>query len=193
MPEIVLASSSPYRRELLARLRIPFVTCSPQVDEDPLPEEKPRATAERLAARKARAVAVQFPAALIIGSDQVADVDGEALSKPGHHAAALEQLLRLQGRTVLFHTAVCLLSPHEPREQHACIDTEVSYRRLSRAQLEHYLQAERPYDCAGSARIESLGIALVERVVSTDPTALVGLPLITVSRMLTVAGAAVLA
>jgi septum formation protein len=186
MDRIILASTSRYRRELLARLRLPFETIAPQVDERALAGESPAACALRLARAKALAVAREAPQAIVIGSDQVADLDGEALNKPGSHAAALEQLLRLQGRTAVFHTAVCVAS--DGRLQADCVPTRVRFRRLPAARLEAYLRADQPYDCAGAAKIESLGITLVEAVEGDDPTALIGLPLIRLTDMLAAAG-----
>ena len=183
MLPIVLASTSPYRRELLQRLRLPFSVQAPQVDEQPLPREAPRATACRLALAKARAVALAQPWAIVIGSDQVADVDGVALSKPGTREAALAQLTRMQGREVVFHTAVAVLGPNG-KEQVDDVPTSVRFRVLPPAQLVAYLRLEQPYDCAGAAKIESLGITLVESVRSDDPTALIGLPLIRLTSML---------
>ena len=187
MPPIVLASTSPYRRELLQRLRLPFSVQAPRVDEQPLPGESPRVTARRLALAKAKAVALGQPAAIVIGSDQVADVDGEALSKPGTHDAALAQLTRMQGREVVFHTALAVIGPGG-EEQVDDVPTAVRFRTLPPAQLDAYLRLEQPYDCAGAAKIESLGIALLESVRSDDPTALIGLPLIRLTSMLAVCG-----
>ncbi|MFN7572550.1 MAG: Maf family protein [Betaproteobacteria bacterium] len=186
MPKIVLASTSPYRRELLARLRLPFAVESPLVDEATLPGEAPREVALRLAQAKALAVAARHPQAVVIGADQVADLDGAALSKPGTHEAALAQLEAMQGRTVVFHTALAVAGPAGLAAD--WVDTSVSFRRLSRERLDAYLRAEQPYDCAGAAKIESLGIALVEAVQSTDPTALIGLPLIRLIAMLEAQG-----
>lgn len=188
MQRIVLASTSPYRRELLSRLRLAFDSVPPTVDESALAGESPRVTARRLAQAKAVAVAVRAPTALVIGSDQVADLDGEPLNKPGSHAAALDQLRRLQGRETVFHTALCVTTAGGRCLDVDCVPTRVRFRRLSIAQLEAYLQADQPYDCAGAAKIESLGIALVESVQSDDPTALIGLPLIRLSTMLARAG-----
>jgi septum formation protein len=180
--KIVLASTSPYRRELLTRLRLTFEVEAPEIDESTLPGENPRAVALRLAQAKAQAVARRRPHALVIGSDQVVDLDGAALSKPGSHDVALAQLQAMQGRSVLFHTAVALAGPAGIEVD--CVDTTVRFRHLTDARLEAYLRAEQPYDCAGAAKIESLGIALVEEVVSPDPTALIGLPLIRLISML---------
>lgn len=177
-PPIVLASSSAYRQALLARLDIPFRSISPDIDERPQPGEAPPATALRLAQAKARKAAAHETTALIIGSDQVAVIDGVMLGKPGHHAAAATQLRAMSGRTVVFHTALCLLNAANGHLQTANIPTTVRVRTLDDPQIERYLRHDQPYDCAGSAKIEALGIALVEYVTSDDPTALVGLPLI---------------
>ena len=187
MPPIVLASTSPYRRELLQRLRLPFSVQAPRVDERVLPGESPGATACRLALAKAQAVARDLPGAIVIGSDQVADVDGEALSKPGTHEAALAQLTRMQGREVVFHTALAVVGPGGG-QQVDDVRTAVRFRRLPFEQLDAYLRLERPYDCAGAAKIESLGIVLLESVRSDDPTALIGLPLISLTAMLAACG-----
>ncbi|MCS7101363.1 MAG: Maf family nucleotide pyrophosphatase [Burkholderiaceae bacterium] len=192
MRTIVLASTSPYRRALLERLRLPFLVARPDVDEAALPGESPATTALRLAEKKARAVAAHHPGALIIGSDQVAEVDGTRLGKPGGFAAALAQLERMQGRTVVFHTAVALLDAAGGALRTANVPTEVRFRTLPRAALEAYLHLDEPYDCAGAAKIESAGIALVEAVRSEDPTALIGLPLITVTSLLADFGVSVL-
>lgn len=191
LPRIVLASTSPYRRSLLARLRLPFEVQGPAVDETALPGEGARETALRLAQAKARAVAPDFPAALIIGCDQVAVLEGSTIGKPGTHANAVEQLRAMRGRHVLFHTAVALLNSGTGALQAAEVPTTVSFRRYDDAEIERYLAAERPYDCAGSAKIESMGIALVESVQSTDPTALIGLPLIQLVAMLRNEGVAI--
>ncbi len=188
MPTILLASTSPYRRDLLARLRVPFEVRSPHVDETPLPEETPRVLARRLAQAKAMAVAATAPDAIVIGSDQVADVDGEGLSKPGGFAAALEQLQRLRGRTISFHTALAVVRAGGTWCRVVSVPTEVTFRRLPDAALERYLTLDTPFDCAGAARIESLGIALVRSVRSEDPTALIGLPLIAVVDALAACG-----
>lgn len=193
MPRIVLASTSPYRRELLQRLRLPFEVLAPRVDEAALAAEAPRATALRLARAKADEVAARTADALVIGSDQVADVEGAALSKPGSHEAALDQLERMQGRTIVFHTALAVVDAARGRALVDCVPTSVRFRRLPRAALDAYLRAERPYDCAGAAKIEGLGIALVEAVESADPTALIGLPLIRLTSMLEDFGVQVLA
>lgn len=190
---IVLASSSRYRRELLERLRVPFEVLAPNVDETARAGETPRNTALRLARAKAEAVKLLRPESIVIGSDQVADLDGEAIGKPMSHEAALAQLTRLQGRVAVFHTALAVAGPLASEIQVDCIATAVHFRTLSHAALTAYLRADLPYDCAGAARIESLGIALVERVVSDDPTALIGLPLIRLTTMLACAGVDVLA
>lgn len=188
---IVLASTSPYRRDLLQRLRLPFDVCPPAVDEARLPGEAPLALALRLAEAKAMEVAPRRPGAIVIGSDQVAELDGEPIGKPHTHVAALAQLERMQGRRLVFHTALALVAPGRSAVVES-VPTTVTFRRLDRGALEAYLQSDQPYDCAGSARIESLGIALVERVESDDPTALIGLPLIRLTSMLQAVGVAVL-
>jgi septum formation protein len=175
---IVLASSSPYRRQLLERLRVPFDTVAPEVDETVRAGETPSQTALRLALLKASTVGARHPGAIVIGSDQVAEMDGLALGKPGRHDDALRQLLAMQGRTVVFHTALAVLRRAHERVCTDCVDTWVRFRRMPPDALEAYLRLEQPYDCAGSAKIESLGICLVESVRSDDPTALIGLPLI---------------
>lgn len=185
---LVLASSSPYRRALLERLRLNFAAAAPDVDERPRPGEAPRGTALRLAEAKARTVAAALSEGLVIGSDQVATLEGRTLGKPGARDAALEQLLAMRGRTVVFHTAVCLLEVSTGRAQCDEVPTRVCFRTYTEAQAARYLDIDRPYDCAGSAKIEALGIALVERVQSTDPTALIGLPLIALVGMLQRAG-----
>lgn len=186
MPALILASTSPYRRELLARLRLPFEAVASQVDETALPGEAPAALAERLALAKARAVAAQRPGAVVIGSDQVADLDGETIGKPGTHEVATAQLRRMSGREVIFQTAVAVVAPGLAAIERA--EVRVRFRELSDAAIEAYLKADRPYDCAGSAKVESLGIALLEAVVSDDPTALIGLPLIRTCALLRRAG-----
>lgn len=183
-PPLVLASTSPYRRELLARLRLPFEVAAPGVDEAALAGERARDTALRLAQAKARSVAAMFPRALVIGSDQVAALDGEHLGKPGGHEAAVAQLRAMRGKTVLFHTALALLNSASGALQTAEVPTEVRFRAYSDAEIERYLEIERPYDCSGSAKIEGLGIVMVERVSGDDPSALIGLPLVRLSAML---------
>jgi septum formation protein len=188
IPPLVLASTSRYRSELLARLRLPFEIAAPDADETRLAGEKCATTALRLAAAKARSLHARFPAALIIGSDQVADLDGQPLGKPGTFANALRQLQVMRGRTVVFHTAVALFDARFDRIQVVNVPTTVTFRSLQDDQLGRYLQLEEPYDCAGSAKSEGLGIVLTERIESTDPTALVGLPLIALTGMLLGAG-----
>lgn len=188
-PRLVLASSSPYRRELLARLGHPFDTRSPDVDESPLPGEAPMQLANRLAEAKARAVVGGFgDDVLVIASDQVADLAGQALGKPGHHPGAVAQLRALRGQVVQFHTAVCVMRPRQGLILRAIDTVTVTFRELSDEAIEAYLQREQPYDCAGSAKCEGLGIALLERIQSDDPTALIGLSLITTTRLMREAG-----
>ena len=185
---LVLGSTSPYRRELLQRLRIPFEVQRPEVDETPLPHETPVALAQRLALTKAQAVALRFPQAIVIGADQVADLNGEPLGKPGNHANAVAQLQRMRGQTVVFQTAVSVVCLATGFEQTELAQVKVQFRHVSDDAIEAYLQSEQPYDCAGSAKSEGLGIALLERIDNHDPTALVGLPLILTCRMLRAAG-----
>jgi septum formation protein len=181
---LVLASTSRYRRELLARLRLDFETFAPDVDETPLPDERPEATALRLAERKARAALSTFKDGLIVGSDQVAEIDGIRLDKPGSRDRAREQLLQASGREIVFHTAVTLLDASKNRLTADVVPTLVRFRSLTAKQIDAYLDKEQPYDCAGSAKSEALGIALLEEIRGTDPTALIGLPLIAlVSRL----------
>ncbi len=189
---LVLASTSPYRRELLARLRLPFEVGAPGVNEAALPGEAARDTALRLAELKARAVAPKHPGALIIGSDQVAALNGECLGKPGSHEMAVSQLRAMRGRRVTFHTALALLNTATGGLQLDEVPTAVYFRDCSDDEIERYLAAERPYDCTGSAKIEGLGIALVERMVSDDPSALMGLPLMRLTAMLAQEGVSVL-
>lgn len=185
---LVLASSSRYRRELLGRLRLPFETFAPEVDESPLPGEAPADTAGRLAEAKAAVGKARFANAVIIGSDQVAVCEGKRLDKPGNHEAAVRQLQFARGRSVVFHTALALLNTSSGRTQSSVVPTEVRMRQLSDGEIERYLQAEPAYDCAGSAKVEGLGITLMERVESEDPTALIGLPLIALAAMLRAEG-----
>ena len=185
---LILGSTSLYRKELLSRLRIPFDVAAPHVDETPLPNEAPKALALRLALAKARAVALLHPLAVVIGSDQVADLDGHPLGKPGHHANAILQLQSMRGKTVIFQTAlsvVCLASGFEKTD---FAEVKVKFRKLSDEEIESYLLAETPYDCAGSAKSEGLGITLLESIESDDPTALIGLPLIRTCQLLREAG-----
>jgi len=190
-PRLILASSSRYRRELLERLRIPFDVAVPAIDETPLTSETPEATALRLAQAKARAVAASLAAAdtaLVIGSDQVATFDNLQIGKPGTHEKALAQLQAMRGREVLFHSALCLFDSRSGDAQSIDVVTRVRFRTLPDAALDAYLRAETPYDVAGSAKSEGLGIALLEAIESDDPTALIGLPLIALSSMLLAAG-----
>jgi len=187
-PTLILASTSRYRRELLTRLRLPFEVLAPQVAEDPQPHETPPALALRLALAKAHAVAAQRPNAIVIGSDQVADLQGDALGKPGTHERAVQQLRRLRGQTVLFHTAVAVVRTDIGFERASLSSVKVVFRALSDAEIEHYLCTEQPYDCAGSAKCETLGIALLSAIESDDPTALIGLPLIRTCELLRLAG-----
>jgi septum formation protein len=187
-PRLILASTSRYRRELLQRLRLSFDVVAPAVDETPLPGESPAALAGRLALAKARAVARLEHGAIVIGSDQVAELDGRALGKPGTHERALEQLRALRSRSVVFHTAVAVVRADVGFERCESAPVTVRFRALSDAEIERYLRAEQPYDCAGSAKCETLGIALTESITSDDPTALVGLPLIRTSALLRAAG-----
>ena len=187
MTPLVLASTSRYRRELLQRLGLPFETERPDVDESPLAGESPAATAARLARAKAGTVAARRPGAWVIGSDQVADLDGRPLGKAGGRDAALEQLLACSGRRVVFRTALCLLRDDAPPKE-AVDHTEVVFRALGRDDILRYLDAEQPYDCAGSFKCEGLGISLFDAIESLDPTALVGLPLIATARLLRTAG-----
>ena len=185
---VILGSSSRYRKELLARLRIPFEVFAPEVDETPMAGETPKALALRLALAKAQAVAQQHPNAVVIGSDQVADLDGTPLGKPGNHRNAVVQLQKMRGKTVVFQTAlsvVCLANGYERTELAA---VSVKFRNLTDAEIEAYLLAEEPYDCAGSAKSEGLGIALLDAIDNDDPTALIGLPLIRTCQLLREAG-----
>lgn len=185
---LVLASTSPFRKVLLERLGIPFVTAAPEVDERALPGESPEALVRRLSEAKARAVADQFPRALIIGSDQVAIVDGNIVGKPGTHEAAVRQLRNTSGRVVNFVTGLCLLNSSSGEAEVDVVPFEVTFRQLSDTQIERYLQHEKPYNCAGSFRSEALGIALFEKMHGDDPNALIGLPLIRLISMLEHAG-----
>jgi septum formation protein len=189
---IVLGSTSPYRRELLSRLKLDFEVAAPHVDESPRAGETPREIALRLALAKAHAVAAKYPEAAVIGSDQVADLDGEPLGKPGTHERAVRQLQHMRGRVVVFQTAVAVVCRATAFEQVDLAAVRVTFRDLTDDEIETYLRAERPYDCAGSARSEGLGIALLEAIESDDPSALVGLPLIRTCRMLRAAGIRVL-
>ncbi len=190
---VVLGSTSRYRRELLSRLGLPFEVDSPEVDETPRPGERPADLALRLAVAKARAVAARHPQAAVIGSDQVADLEGEPLGKPGTHERAVQQLRRMRGRTVVFQTALAVVCAQTGFEQADLAAVRVRFRDLSDAEIETYLRIEQPYDCAGSAKSEGLGIALLESIDNDDPTALVGLPLIRTCRLLRAAGVKLLA
>ena len=189
---VVLGSTSRYRRELLSRLNLPFEVASPDVDETPGPGEAPRDLALRLALAKARAVAHLYPEAVVIGSDQVADLAGQPLGKPGTHERAVQQLRQMRGQTVIFQTAVATVCQASGFEQVDIAPVEVRFRDLSDEEIERYLRAEQPYDCAGSAKSEGLGIALLDAIDSDDPSALVGLPLIRTCRMLRAAGVSLL-
>lgn len=185
---LILGSTSRYRRELLERLRIPFDVVSPDVEETPLVGEAPHALATRLALAKAKAVAALYPHAVVIGSDQVADLHGEPLGKPGNHERAVGQLQRMRGQTVVFQTAVSVVCVDSQFEKTELAQIKVRFRELSNAEIEAYLRAEEPYDCAGSAKSEGLGIALLDAIENDDPTALIGLPMIRTARLLREAG-----
>ena len=187
-PALILGSTSRYRRELLARLRLPFECVAPEVDETPLPGEAPAALALRLALAKAHAVAKRHPNAVVIGSDQVADLGGEPLGKPGNHERAVAQLQRMRGQTVVFQTAVAVVRLDTGFAQSSLAQIQVKFRDLSDSDIEAYLRAEQPYDCAGSAKSEGLGIVLLDAIHSDDPTALIGLPLIRTCQLLQAAG-----
>jgi septum formation protein len=189
---LILGSSSKYRRELLSRLHLPFEVIAPDIDEAPLSGEAPEATALRLAQAKAEAIASQVPGSLVIGSDQVATLDGHQIGKPGSHEKALQQLQMMRGRKVVFHTALCLWDSRRAQCEDALqidnVQTFVTFRDLPDRELDAYLRIEQPYDCAGSAKNEGLGIVLLEKIESNDPTALTGLPLIALTTMLRRAG-----
>lgn len=185
---LILASTSRYRRELLERLRLPFEVCAPDVDESPLPGEAPATLARRLALAKANAVAERFPDALVIGSDQVADLDGQSIGKPGTHERAQAQLRSMSGRDVVFQTALAIVCHSSGTILQDLAPVHVRFRELSDAEIDLYLHAEQPYDCAGSAKSEGLGISLLSAIESDDPTALIGLPLIRTAQMLRQAG-----
>ena len=185
---LILGSTSRYRKELLSRLQIPFETAAPDVDETPHIDESPKDLALRLALAKARAVALKNPEAIVIGSDQVADLEGAPLGKPGNHANATLQLQRMRGKTVIFQTAlsvVCIATGYQHTD---LAEVKVKFRNLSDVEIESYLRAEEPYDCAGSAKSEGLGIVLLDSIENDDPTALIGLPLIRTCQMLREAG-----
>lgn len=185
---LILGSTSRYRKELLARLRIPFETAAPDVDETPHSNESPKDLALRLALAKARAVALKHPEAVVIGSDQVADLDGIPLGKPGNHTNAILQLQRMRGKTVIFQTALSVVCIATGYERTDLAEVKVKFRDLSDAEIETYLRAEEPYDCAGSAKSEGLGISLLDAIDNDDPTALIGLPLIRTCQLLREAG-----
>ncbi len=187
-PRLILASTSRYRRELLERLRLPFDVQAPQVDETPRPGEAPPALAQRLALAKAQAVASLHPSAVVIGSDQVAELDGQPIGKPLTHERAREQLRTMSGRRVLFHSAVAVVRGDAGFARVLDAAVAVRFRRLADTQIERYLELEQPYDCAGSAKAEALGIALLDAIESDDPTALIGLPLIRTCALLREAG-----
>lgn len=187
-PPLILASTSRYRRELLARLRLPFEVQAPEVDETPRPGEAPAPLALRLALAKAQAIARLHPTAVVIGSDQVADLDGVPIGKPGNHQRATEQLRSMRGRRVVFQTAVSVVRAASGFAETSLAPVTVHFRALSDAEIEFYLRAEQPYDCAGSAKCETLGITLLESIESDDPTALIGLPLIRTGSLLRAAG-----
>lgn len=188
MKRLVLASTSAYRRMLLERFELPFETARPEVDETPLPGELPPVTADRLALAKANAVAARFTDALVIGSDQVAHLGDEIFGKPGTAERAIEQLRRMSGKTVVFHTALAVIDTESGRAQCDSVPTRVTFRELSEAEIVRYVAKESPLDCAGSAKSEALGITLLESLSGDDPTALVGLPLIALARMLRAEG-----
>ena len=192
LPPLVLASTSVYREGLLSRLGLAFTTASPGIDETPLPDEAPAATAARLAEAKARAVAAHHPQALVLGSDQVADLDGVAVGKPVDHDDAVRQLTSMSGRRVVFHTGVALVDAASGRAHVRVVEVTTKFRTLTRAAIEQYLRRDRPYDCAASIKAETLGIAVVESIRSDDPTALIGLPLIAVVDLLRIEGVDVL-
>ena len=185
---LILGSTSTYRRDLLARLHIPFEVAAPDVDETPLPGEAPHALAKRLALAKAIAAATKFPQAVVIGSDQVADLHGQSLGKPGTHDRAVAQLRQMRGQTVIFQTAVAVVCLDSGFEERSLAAVRVKFRDLTDDEIENYLRIEQPYDCAGSAKSEGLGIALLASIDSDDPTALVGLPLIRTCKMIQAAG-----
>ena len=187
-PPLVLGSTSPYRRDLLARLRLDFSVNAPRVDETPRAGEAPAQLAQRLALEKAQEVASRHPGAIVIGADQVAELDGQPIGKPGNHDRAVAQLQAMRGRQVVFHTAVAVVRPDTGFAQGLLAEVAVHFRALSDAEIERYLRLEQPYDCAGSAKCETLGIALLDHIHSDDPTALVGLPLMRTCALLRLAG-----
>ncbi|NOT18215.1 MAG: septum formation inhibitor Maf [Sulfuriferula sp.] len=183
-PQLVLASTSPYRRALLQKLQVAFTVANPKVDETPLLDETPACTSLRLAELKAKAVALDFPSALIIGSDQVATLNGSHIGKPGNHENAVKQLQTMRGNCIIFHTAVSLYNSATGKLQSQIVPTSVTIRHLSDEQIHSYLHKEQPYQCAGSAKSEAMGIAIMEKMEGTDPNALIGLPLIALTQML---------
>ena len=185
-PTLILASSSPYRQQLLQRLGMPFVAIAPNLDESPLPGETPKNLTLRLAQAKAQAIASLHPKAWVIGSDQSADLNGHPIGKPGTHAAALAQLKQMQGQVVVFHTSICLMGQGFGETTH--VPTTVQFRNLPEQVLDQYLHLEQPYDCAGSAKSEGMGIILLEKIESDDPTTLIGLPLIALTSLFHQAG-----
>jgi septum formation protein len=191
MPSLVLSSTSPYRKQLLERLGLPFLTDRPDVDESELPDETPTATAERLALMKAQAIASRHPDSLIIGSDQLAHNGPQRFGKPGTIERAIEQLQAMRGQSIFFHTALCLLDSRDGSYQLEAVSTEVRFRQLTDAEVERYVRRELPLDCAGSAKAEGLGISLLEYMRGDDPNALIGLPLISLCKMLRSAGVVV--
>lgn len=190
-PPLILGSSSRYRRELLQRLNLTFSTATPEVDETPQPNETPAALAQRLALAKAQAVAQGHPEAIVIGSDQVADLNGQPLGKPGNHERAVAQLQAMRGQVVIFHTALAVIHAERDLILQDMADVRVQFRDLSDAEIERYLRAEQPYDCAGAAKSEGLGIALLASIDNDDPSALIGLPLIRTCALLRQAGWAI--
>lgn len=192
IPTLILASSSRYRREVLEKLHLPFECVSPEIDETPLPNESPEQTSLRLAESKARKVAEAYPEALIIGCDQVATVDGLQIGKPGNHDNAVKQLTMLSGREVIFHSAICLYNTAKQDMQSTITPYSVKFKPLTPVQIETYLRLEQPYDCAGSAKSEGMGIALLEYMRGDDPNALIGLPIIALVNMLQQVGVDVL-
>ena len=188
LPRLILASTSRYRRDLLERLRLPFEVMPPEVEETALPGETANVLAARLALAKAEAVAANFANAVVVGSDQVAELDGLLLGKPHTHERAVAQLRAMSGRQVLFHTAVAVVRRDRGYARGLLAPVRVTFRSLAEAEIEHYLRIEQPYDCAGSAKSEALGIALLAAIESDDPTALIGLPLIRTCVLLREAG-----
>jgi septum formation protein len=181
---IILASESAYRKALLERLRLPFSVMAANIDEQVLPGETPEQAAVRLAKAKASYVSGQLPSSIVIGSDQVADLDGQAISKPGSHENAVLQLKQMSGKTITFHTALCIIRGRDKHHAEINVQTKLTFRQLKDAEIESYLLSEKPYDCAGSAKCEGLGISLLEKIESIDPTAIIGLPLIFVANIL---------